>query len=202
MNRKLRALLSVTNKDGIVALAAALVSTGWWEVVSTGGTAKLIRGKNVPCVLVEDVTGFPEMLDGRLKTLHPKIHGGILANREKPEHMADLAAHGIGPIDLVVVNLYNFATNPSIEEIDIGGPTLLRGAAKNAATVPVLVDPADYDAVLAQLSVGLEVSELTREYLARKVFRHTALYDTAIADWMDAQSAIGNHFLRPVVSPH
>lgn len=195
-----RALLSVTDKTGIVDLARELVARGW-EVVSTGGTAKAIREAGIPCTLVEYVTGFPEMLDGRVKTLHPKVFGGILANRAIPAHMEAIEAAGIQPIDLVAVNLYAFGAKPGIENIDIGGPSLLRAAAKNGATVPVLVDPADYDAVLAQLSVG-EVSELKREYLARKVFRHTGQYDTAIADWMDEQIVTGNHFLRSAVSSH
>ena len=179
-----RALLSVTDKTGIVALARRLVYRDW-EVISTGGTEKVISGdKNpIPCTLVETVTGFPEMLDGRLKTLHPKVFGGILANRAIPAHMQAIKDAGIMPIDLVAVNLYAFDKKPDIENIDIGGPTLLRAAAKNAASVIVMVDPEDYGWVIEKLDAGT-FSERDRASLAMKVFVHTAAYDKAIAAWM------------------
>jgi len=165
-----------------VQLARKLVEMGW-EVVSTGGTAKVIAAEGVPVTLVETVTGFPEMLGGRLKTLHPKVHGGILAIRTNPRHMKEIAEADIYPIDLVVVNLYDFAGNPSMEQIDIGGPTMLRSAAKNAADVAVVVDPADYDGVLEDLA-GDGISDMKRLLLAYKVFSHTAKYDGEIATWL------------------
>ncbi|HEY6508778.1 MAG TPA: hypothetical protein VIY56_12250, partial [Vicinamibacterales bacterium] len=155
----LRALVSVSDKSGLVEFARGLGRRGV-ELVSTGGTATALRSAGLPVVGVSDVTGFPEMMDGRVKTLHPNVHGGILARRADPAHMAAAREHGIGLIDLVIVNLYPFATaaaNPAtpfdrlVEEIDIGGPSLVRGAAKNFADVMVVVDPADYPAVLDEL---------------------------------------------------
>src|SRR5216684_1268658 len=143
----MRALLSVYDKSGLEGLARGLVDLGW-ELVTSGGTSRALADAGIVHTEVSAVTGAPEMLGGRVKTLHPKIHGGILADRSKPEHLADLAASGIEPIDLVVCNLYPFATEPSVEMIDIGGPTMVRAAAKNHAHVGVLVDPADYGAVL------------------------------------------------------
>jgi phosphoribosylaminoimidazolecarboxamide formyltransferase/IMP cyclohydrolase len=180
---KKRALLSVTDKSGITEFAAALVALGW-EVVSTGGTAKLIKEAGVPVILVEEVTGFPEMMDGRLKTLHPKIFGGILADRSKPEHMQACADHGITPIDLVCVNLYDFPGNPSIEQVDIGGPSLLRAAAKNSASVIVVMDPAEYGRIIRCLTDTGSMTSSEREMLAEAVFETTGNYDLLIASWM------------------
>ena len=154
-----RALLSVANKQGILDLARGLSDLGW-EIISTGGTSRTLESAGVAVTKVEDVTGFPEMLDGRVKTLHPVIHGGLLARRDLPPHMEALQEHGISPIDLVAVNLYPFretAADPNvlfedaIEQIDIGGPSMLRSAAKNHAAVLPLVDPTDYDRVLEAL---------------------------------------------------
>src|SRR5213594_1083159 len=141
-----RALVSVSDKRGVVDFARGLAALGF-EILSTGGTAKLLAEAGIPVRQVSDYTGFPEMMDGRVKTLHPKVHGALLFLRGDPEHEAAAAAHGIRPIDLVVVNLYPFEQTPSIENIDIGGPALLRSAAKNHASVTVIVDPADYAAV-------------------------------------------------------
>lgn len=189
-----RALLSVSNKAGLIDLARGLAAAGW-ELISTGGTARALRDANIPVRDVSDVTGFPEMLDGRVKTLHPVIHGGLLARRDLPEHMAAIAEHGIAPIDLVVVNLYPFRETAArrdvspddvIEQIDIGGPSMLRSAAKNFASVTTVVDPADYPRVLAALAEPGDRLSLRRE-LAAKVFEHTAAYDAAIASWFVAQ---------------
>lgn len=197
---KQRALLSVTDKTGIVALARRLVYRDW-QVISTGGTAKVIRADKIPCTLVEEITGFPEMLDGRLKTLHPMVHGGILANRSIPAHMEAIKAAGIWPIDMVAVNLYDFMGNPGIEQIDIGGPTMLRAAAKNGAGVIVMIDPSDYEPVVKAIDDDA-FTEKMREVLVAKVFRHTGNYDRDIANWMDKQLADGVHFLNPKPSGH
>ncbi|HXH62947.1 MAG TPA: bifunctional phosphoribosylaminoimidazolecarboxamide formyltransferase/IMP cyclohydrolase, partial [Gemmatimonadales bacterium] len=158
----MRALLSVSDKRGIVEFARALVALGW-EIISTGGTAEALRREGVPVIGVEQVTGFPEMMDGRVKTLHPKVHGGLLARRDHPGDVAAMKQHAITPIDLVAVNLYPFretVAKPSttfaqaIEQIDIGGPSMLRSAAKNHAAVTVVVDPDDYSGVLAGLKSG------------------------------------------------
>jgi phosphoribosylaminoimidazolecarboxamide formyltransferase/IMP cyclohydrolase len=192
MGRIQRALLSVAHKDGIVEFAKTLHGVGV-EVLSTGGTAQLLRAAGIPVVGVADYTGFPEILDGRVKTLHPRIHGGILADRDDPSHRAALAAHGIAPIDLVAVNLYPFAavvSRPGIsreeafEHIDIGGPALVRAAAKNYRAVVVLVDPADYPRVGAELQSRGEVGPELRWELARKAFAHTAQYDAVIAAYL------------------
>jgi phosphoribosylaminoimidazolecarboxamide formyltransferase/IMP cyclohydrolase len=189
-----RALLSVSDKSGLLDLARGLHALGW-ELLSTGGTARALRDADVPVRDVADVTQFPEMLDGRVKTLHPAVHGGLLARRDLSEHMAAIAEHGIAPIDLVVVNLYPFRQTAAragvspedvIEQIDIGGPSMLRSAAKNFASVTTVVDPADYPRVLAALSAGEDFAELRRR-LAAKVFEHTAAYDAAIASWFAAQ---------------
>ncbi|MCX7272203.1 MAG: bifunctional phosphoribosylaminoimidazolecarboxamide formyltransferase/IMP cyclohydrolase [Burkholderiales bacterium] len=202
-----RALLSVSDKDGIVAFARALTDRGI-ELLSTGGTAKLLAQAGLPVIEVSDYTGFPEMLDGRVKTLHPKVHGGLLARRDLPEHLSALAEHGIGTIDLLVVNLYPFqrtVANPdctledAIENIDIGGPTMLRAAAKNHGGVAVLVDPADYAGVLAEIAATGGVSAPTRFDLARKVFAHTAQYDGAIANWLTALAPDGTREPHPAV---
>jgi phosphoribosylaminoimidazolecarboxamide formyltransferase/IMP cyclohydrolase len=189
-----RALLSVSDKSGLVDFARGLASLGW-ELVSTGGTARALREAGLAVRDVSDVTRFPEMLDGRVKTLHPAVHGGLLARRDLPEHMTAIAEHDIAPIDLVVVNLYPFretaaragvAPEDVIEQIDIGGPSMLRSAAKNFAGVTVVVDPHDYDRVLEALNTGDDALPLRRE-LAGKVFAHTAAYDAAIAAWFAAQ---------------
>jgi phosphoribosylaminoimidazolecarboxamide formyltransferase / IMP cyclohydrolase len=189
-----RALISVSDKSGIVEFAESLVSLGW-EVVSTGGTARALRDARIPVRDVEDVTGFPEMLDGRVKTLHPAVHGGLLARRDLPDHMTAVARHGIEPIDLVAVNLYpfretaarpNIAPDDVVEQIDIGGPSMLRSAAKNFASVFAVVDPADYARVVAALRAGDDDLDL-RRLLAEKVYAHTAAYDAAIAGWFAAQ---------------
>jgi phosphoribosylaminoimidazolecarboxamide formyltransferase/IMP cyclohydrolase len=179
----MKALLSVFDKTGITDLARALVDAGW-ELLSSGGTARAIADAGLPVTDVADHTGSPIMLGHRVVTLHPKIHGGILADRDDPEHQADLQTHGIDPIDLVVGNLYPFLSDPSIENIDIGGPTMVRAAAKNHAHVGVVVDPSDYDAVAAEISEG-GLSAETRRRLARKAFAHTAAYDAAIVSWLD-----------------
>ena len=186
----MRALISVWDKTGVVEFATRLSVLGW-EIVSSGGTAAALAQAGVPVLAVEDVTGSPEMLDGRVKTLHPSIHGGILADRSKPAHLASLDEHGIAAIDLVVCNLYPFRSDPGPELIDIGGPAMVRAAAKNhgddAGGVGVVVDPADYEAVLAELddagAGGL--SAATRRRLARAAFAHTAAYDAAIVSWLD-----------------
>jgi phosphoribosylaminoimidazolecarboxamide formyltransferase/IMP cyclohydrolase len=179
-----RALISVHDKTGVVDLARGLVDLDW-EVVSSGGTAKALEDAGVSCTPVESITASPEMLSGRVKTLHPRIHGGILADRSKHEHNADLEAQGIEPIDLVVCNLYPFRSQPSIEMIDVGGPTMVRAAAKNHAHVGVVVDPADYGQVLEELRADGSLSAETRRRLARAAFAHTAAYDAAIVSWFD-----------------
>jgi len=189
-----RALLSVSDKTGIVDFARQLAALGW-ELVSTGGTARALREAGLAPVEVSDVTGFPEMLDGRVKTLHPAVHGGLLARRDLPEHMHALEEHEIAPIDLVVVNLYPFRETAAkrgvvpdevVEQIDIGGPSMLRSAAKNFTAVTVVVDPVDYARVVAALEAGDDDLDL-RRLLAEKAFAHTASYDAAISGWFAAQ---------------
>jgi phosphoribosylaminoimidazolecarboxamide formyltransferase/IMP cyclohydrolase len=178
-----RALISVSDKTGIVEFARELRALGI-ELISTGGTARALRDAGLPVVEISDYTGFPEMMDGRVKTLHPKVHGGLLFIRENAEHEAAAAKHGIHPIDLVVVNLYPFEQTPGIENIDIGGPSMLRSAAKNHASVTVVVDPADYPRVLHDLREhGGHTCEKFRRKLAVKVFETTARYDAAIAEY-------------------
>ena len=179
-----RALLSAYDKTGIVELATALSELGW-ELVSSGGTAKVIAGAGLEVTPTSELTGFGDMLGHRVVTLHPMVHGGILADRSDPAHQADLATHGIAPIDLVAVNLYPFTSDPSVELLDIGGPTMVRAAAKNHEFVTVLVDPADYEPVLAELRSDGDVSATTRRRLARDAFAHTAAYDSAIVEWFD-----------------
>ena len=187
-----RALISVSNKDGLVEFAQQLVASGF-ELISTGGTAQLLRGTGLPVREVNEITGFPEILGGRVKTLHPMIHGGLLAKLDQADHVAQLEEHGIVPIELVCVNLYPFQATISkaevtldeaIENIDIGGPTLLRAAAKNHEHVTVVVDPADYAQVGEQLQVTGNVDQVLRRKLAAKVFRHTAAYDALIAGYL------------------
>jgi phosphoribosylaminoimidazolecarboxamide formyltransferase/IMP cyclohydrolase len=185
----MRALLSVSDKSGLIPLATGLADRGW-ELVSTGGTAKALSAAGLEVIGISDVTGFPEMMDGRVKTLHPKVHGGILARRHRPDDLASMEAHGIRPIDLVVVNLYPFAkaaANPDlpfdalVEEIDIGGPSLVRAAAKNFHDVLVLVEPSDYDRVLRGLDAPGGPPLSLRFDLARRAIAHTAAYDRTIA---------------------
>ncbi len=176
------------DKAGIVDLARALHARDV-ELISSGGTARVIAEAGIPVTDVAAFTGFPAMLGHRVVTLHPKVHGGILADRDDPSHQADLEAYDIGTIDLVVGNLYPFASDPSIELIDIGGPTLVRAAAKNHQYVTILVDPADYALVLDELAADGSTSLPTRRMLARKAFAHTAAYDAAIVGWFDEQLA-------------
>ncbi len=184
----MRALLSVYDKSGIVEFAQSLRALGF-SLVSSGGTASALAAAGIEHQSVEDVTGFPEMLDGRVKTLHPAIHGGILARRDVPEHLAAIAAHAIEPIDLVVCNLYPFASDPSIELIDIGGPSMLRSAAKNHDAVGVVVDPTDYERILNELRLNASaLTAETRVTLARKAFAHTSAYDAAIVRWLDTRT--------------
>jgi phosphoribosylaminoimidazolecarboxamide formyltransferase / IMP cyclohydrolase len=184
-----RALLSVSDKTGLVPFARALADRGW-ELVSTGGTARALSSAGLAVVAISDVTGFPEMMDGRVKTLHPNVHGGILARRHRPDDLAAIARHGIVPIDLVCVNLYPFAQAAArpgvafdelVEEIDIGGPSLVRAAAKNFADVLVVVDPGDYDRVIGALAAPDGPRQSFRFDLARRAFAHTAAYDAMIA---------------------
>jgi phosphoribosylaminoimidazolecarboxamide formyltransferase / IMP cyclohydrolase len=180
-----RALLSVYDKEGLVELAQGLSDLGW-ELVASGNTSARLAEAGIAHTEVAEVTGSPEMLGGRVKTLHPKIHGGILADRSKPEHLADLEANGIDAIDLVVVNLYPFSSDPSVELIDVGGPTMVRAAAKNHAHVGVVTSPADYAVVLEELRRSATLSAATRRRLARAAFAHTAAYDAAIVAWLDS----------------
>ncbi len=179
------ALLSVYDKTGIVELAAGLHEAGW-RIVSSGGTARAVADAGVPVTDLAELTGLPAILDHRVVTLHPKVHGGLLADPTKPEHQADMAAHGIEPIDLVVVNLYPFDSEPSIELIDIGGPAMVRAAAKNHAHVGVVVDPGDYSVVLDEIRSAGALSAATRRRLARDAFVRIAEYDASIAAWFDA----------------
>ncbi len=188
-----RALISVSDKTGIVEFSRHLAAFGV-EILSTGGTAKLLRNEGLTVKDVSEFTGFPEMLDGRVKTLHPKVHGGLLGMRENPAHVAKMQEHGIEPIDMVVVNLYPFeatvakegcSLEDAIENIDIGGPTMLRSAAKNNRDVTVLVDSSDYAAVLDEMTQnGGAVAKETNFRLAVKVYQHTAAYDGAISNWL------------------
>jgi phosphoribosylaminoimidazolecarboxamide formyltransferase / IMP cyclohydrolase len=189
-----RALISLTDKSGVVEFARGLQGLGV-QLLSTGGTAKMLRENAVEITEVSDYTGFPEMLDGRVKTLHPKIHGGILGIRDNPAHVQTMAQHGIEPIDLVAVNLYAFAKTiarpgctleEAIENIDIGGPTLIRAAAKNWRHVAVVTDPADYPAVLSELQdSGGFLTDDSALNLARKAFCLTHTYDGAICDYLE-----------------
>ena len=185
----MRALLSVYDKTGLVDLARGLSELGW-ELVASGNTAKALDDAGIPHTQVADVTQSPEMLGGRVKTLHPRIHGGILADRSVPQHLADLETQGIAPIDLVVSNLYPFTTSPSIETIDIGGPAMVRGAAKNHAYVAVVTSPGDYGGVLDELQAAGSLSDATRRRLARAAFAHTAAYDAAIVSWLDGDDPL------------
>jgi len=188
-----RALISVSDKTGLAEFAKALSDLGV-EIISTGGTAKVLSDAGIKVTNVSDVTGFPEMMEGRVKTLHPKVHGGILADRTKPEHLQEAKEHEIQLIDLVVVNLYPFAKTvakpdvtleEAIENIDIGGPSMVRSAAKNFLSVTVVVDPQDYERVLEEMQkYGGETSYETRARLAAKAFTHTASYDSMISGYL------------------
>jgi phosphoribosylaminoimidazolecarboxamide formyltransferase/IMP cyclohydrolase len=188
-----RALVSVSDKTGLEAFARELVACGA-EIVSTGGTAAALARAGIPCVPIEEVTGFPEMMDGRVKTLHPRVHGGLLAVRDDPAHVAAMEAHGIRAIDLVCVNLYPFestvakpgiAEHEAVEQIDIGGPSMVRSAAKNHASVAVVTDPAQYAAVVGELRANDGCTTLAlRRRLAHAAFARTAAYDAAISTWM------------------
>src|SRR3954470_9639543 len=196
MNKR-KALVSLSDKSGAVDFARFLHETGM-DILSTGGTAKLLREANVPVTEIADYTGFPEMLDGRVKTLHPKVHAGILARRDMPQHVKAMAGADIAFIDLVVVNLYPFARtvanaectlDEAIENIDIGGPTMVRAAAKNWQHVGIVVDPSDYAQVLDELRANEgALGTATRFALASKAFSHTAAYDGAISNWLTARS--------------
>ena len=197
-----RALLSVSDKTGLVEFARALAAAGV-ELLSTGGTAKAIRDAGLPVIDVSEFTGFPEMLDGRVKTLHPKVHGGILGRRDLPEHVATMAQHGIPNIDLVCVNLYPFVATVSkphtlddaIENIDIGGPAMVRSSAKNYRFVAIVTDPADYAGLVAEMAAnGGALTDATRFELAKKAFTHTAEYDGAISNYLTAlnEAALNN----------
>src|SRR5699024_4795678 len=192
---KKRALISVSDKTGLIPFAQGLESLGY-EIISTGGTLALLQEKGVNAIAVDSVTGFPEILDGRVKTLHPKVHGGLLAKRNNEAHVQALRDNEIDPIDIVVVNLYPFketlakqgvSHEDAIENIDIGGPAMLRASAKNYEDVAVIVDPSDYDNILELLENDvLEVA--VRKELAAKVFRHTAHYDSMIATYFTAET--------------
>ena len=190
-----RALLSVSDKTGIVELGKALADLGI-EIISTGGTMRTLKEAGVPVMAVQDVTGFPEMMDGRVKTLHPKIHGAILAVRDNPSHVQDMKDHGITPIDLVVVNLYPFQQTiakpgvtlaEAIENIDIGGPCMVRASAKNNKYVAIVTNPAKYGEIIDILKKDGEFTDAYRLELAREAFQHTAQYDTAIAAYLSEQ---------------
>ncbi len=205
----MRALLSVSDKSGLVAFASELARMGW-ELVSTGGTQKALAAAGLHVIGISEVTGFPEMMDGRVKTLHPKVHGGILARRARDDDRASMAAHGIVGIDLVVVNLYPFAAAAAkphlafaelVEEIDIGGPSLLRAAAKNFTDVLVVVEPSDYSRVLEALMLPTGPTSAFRFDLARRAFAHTAAYDQMIATTLEAVRVdeVTGDFLRDPV---
>ena len=189
-----RAIISVTDKGGIVEFANSLSGLGV-QILSTGGTARALREGGISVTDISDYTGFPEMMDGRVKTLHPKVHGGLLGLRDNPEHVEMMKAHGIKTIDMVVVNLYQFektvakegvTLEEAIENIDIGGPSMLRSSAKNFRYVTVIVDPADYEVVLREMKkTGGETTLKTRFRLARKVFQLTHQYDGAISEYLE-----------------
>ncbi|MGL4496423.1 MAG: bifunctional phosphoribosylaminoimidazolecarboxamide formyltransferase/IMP cyclohydrolase [Beijerinckiaceae bacterium] len=198
LRRAARALLSVSDKTGLIELASALHARGV-ELVSTGGTAKAIAAAGLPVMDVADLTGFPEMMDGRVKTLHPNVHGGLLAVRGNPEHEASMLAHGIRPIDILIVNLYPFEATlkkgagfaDCVENIDIGGPAMIRAASKNFDGVAVIVDAEDYQPLLDELAANAGATTRTfRQQLAAKAFARTAAYDTMISTWLAAQSGI------------
>lgn len=193
MNKIERALISLTDKAGIEGFATELAGLGI-DLLSTGGTAKKLRDAGLSVMDVSEFTGFPEMLDGRVKTLHPKVHGGILNQRANSDHQQQCGAHGLKNIDLIAVNLYAFEKTiadpncslaDAIENIDIGGPTMLRAAAKNFHDVTVIVDPADYPQVVKEIKESGNTTLKTRFKLMRKVFALTSVYDTAISSWLE-----------------
>ena len=194
----MKALISVSDKTGVVEFAKGLVALGW-EILSTSGTMKLLKESGVPVTSVSDVTGFPEICDGRVKTLHPKIHGALLARRDIPEHMKELKDNDIETIDLVCVNLYPFretiakpdvTMEDAVEHIDIGGPSMLRSSAKNWESVTVVCNPADYETVLSEIKAGGNTTRETRLQLSAKAYTHTAEYDMAISIYMRAQAGL------------
>lgn len=194
----MKALISVSDKTGVVEFAKGLVALGW-EILSTSGTMKLLKESGVPVTSVSDVTGFPEICDGRVKTLHPKIHGALLARRDIPEHMKELKDNDIETIDLVCVNLYPFretiakpdvTMEDAVEHIDIGGPSMLRSSAKNWESVTVVCNPADYETVLSEIKAGGNTTRETRLKLSAKAYTHTAEYDMAISTYMRAQAGL------------
>lgn len=194
----MRALISVSDKSGVVEFAQRLRSVGW-EIIATGGTMKLLREKGVEVINISDVTGFPEICDGRVKTLHPKVHGGLLARRDNPSHLQALKENGIEFIDMVCVNLYPFrqtiakpdvTMEDAIENIDIGGPSMLRSAAKNYRDVTVVCDPADYETVIGQIEASGNTDVETRLKLSAKAFTHTALYDSCIASYLREKAGL------------
>ncbi len=194
----MKALISVSDKTGVVEFAKGLVALGW-EILSTSGTMKLLKESGVPVTSVSDVTGFPEICDGRVKTLHPKIHGALLARRDVPEHMKELKDNGIDTIDLVCVNLYPFretiakpdvTMEDAVEHIDIGGPSMLRSAAKNWESVTVVCNPADYETILSEIKADGNTTRETRLKLSAKAYTHTAEYDMAISTYMRAQAGL------------
>ncbi len=204
MKKVTRALISLTDKSGIEGFAKELEALGI-DILSTGGTAKKLRDHGVKVTDVSQFTGFPEMLDGRVKTLHPKVHGGILAQRENKDHQEQMAQHGLQPIDIIAVNLYAFdkatadascTLGDAIENIDIGGPTMLRAAAKNFHDVTVIVDPADYPQVLAEIKETGNTTLATRFKLCVKVFELTSKYDTAIAAWLGKVDVASNDYFK------
>lgn len=194
----MKALISVSDKTGVVEFAKGLVALGW-EILSTSGTMKLLKESGVPVTSVSDVTGFPEICDGRVKTLHPKIHGALLARRDIPEHMKELKDNDIDTIDLVCVNLYPFretiakpdvTMEDAVEHIDIGGPSMLRSAAKNWESVTVVCNPADYETILSEIKADGNTTRETRLKLSAKAYTHTAEYDIAISTYMRAQAGL------------
>ncbi len=202
MNKITRALISLTDKSGIEGFARDLADLGV-DILSTGGTAKKIREAGITVKDVSEFTGFPEMLDGRVKTLHPKVHGGILNQRDNAEHQRQCVEHDLKPIDLIAVNLYAFADTvadpncslgDAIENIDIGGPTMLRAAAKNFHDVTVIVDPADYPQVIKEIKEQGNTTLKTRFRLAAKVFALTSKYDTTISAWLDKVDVEANPY--------
>ena len=194
-----RALVSVYDKTGVIELAQRLVALGW-EIISSGGTAAALADAGIPVIPVEQVTGAPEMMDGRVKTIHPLIHGGLLADLSNPDHVSDLENRGIIPINLVVSNLYPFRSDPSVEQIDIGGPAMVRAGAKNHERVGVVVQPDDYPAVLDELEAAGALSDATRLRLARAAFAHTSAYDNAIFGWLDSLDDTDADSLPPTVA--
>lgn len=194
----MRALISVSDKRGIVDFARQLQEMGW-DIIATGGTMKTLREAGLRIINISDVTGFPEICEGRVKTLHPKVHGGLLARRDVPAHMAEIAANGIETIDMVCVNLYPFEATiakegvtlaDAVENIDIGGPSMLRSAAKNFASVTVVCDPSDYDSIIEEIHTTGNTTEETRFRLSAKAYTHTALYDSHIATYMREKAGL------------